>query len=103
MDNLNFSNPRIEYTGIYPNLVVDVDGQAVKIGLEQKAMEHGLLFVGLDLTTKYLPADPDQGRPRPEPLAGFTDDPRLFRLWELFRGQADAGPVDAGPLPMPPE
>lgn len=104
MDNQNFSNPRIINDGIYPLLVVDLNGETVRVGLEQKAaFEYGLLFIGdYTLPTKMIPADLGAGRPVAQPVEGFTDDPRLLKLWLTFRQQADEGRAETGPLPMPP-
>jgi len=72
----------------YPFISIEIDGIKARIFAEQKAARDGFIFLGADFEDKvpilYLPADPANGRPVPQPLHGFSDDPRLLALFQQF-------------------
>jgi hypothetical protein len=77
----------------YPSLVLEVDGQRATVFVEQKAARAGLIFLGAEFEDQYeavLPADPRNGRPEDQVMAGFTDDPRVLRefgdWWSKING-----------------
>lgn len=73
-----------------PVLRVIIDGKEALIHWEQKALDDaGLVYVGPDfgLPDKVIPADPKNGRPVDRVVSGFSDDPALRAVVELFREQ----------------
>lgn len=85
----------------YPALLASIGERSATIPFEQKALEHGFLFVGADfeeiLPVLYLPAD-GIGRPEPEPIYGFIDDQTLLAAYQIMVRRDREGTLREGPL-----
>ncbi len=103
---MKLANPRFdrdEYK--YAYISITIDGQPAKIDAEQKLFRYGFIFVGADfediLPVLYLAADPDDGRPEPQPLYGFSDDPRLLALYQQFFDEINSGDFTPHDVALP--
>jgi hypothetical protein len=105
---LKIRKAEFDEIGFYPvmRLTVDVNGARIKavVGTEQKAIEYGFVALGDDfevvLDPLTLPADPDNGRPMPQDIFGFTDDADVLALYRKFRAAADSGDFETGPVDL---
>ena len=81
---------QVETTQGYPLLVVVTDLGEMRLGLEQKLAEKGLLFAGPAMAEVLPPikllADKANGQ-GPLTLLGFTRDKDVLRLWREFEAQ----------------
>ena len=95
-------DPRVKLEQGHPFLVVTIDGQRASIFWEQKALNDGFLYLGPEWEDRvkpvYLPADPEQGRPEPEPLHGFTDNAELLALYHEVMKRDQNGTLTEGPI-----
>lgn len=88
------SNLRYEYDhGGQSHLSLEIDGRATRLYYEQKLLRFGAVFLGPDFDdfSFVLAADPDDGRPEPEEMRGFSNDVRLVRLATKLRDDIDSG------------
>lgn len=87
---MNVLESRVETTQGHPLLVVVTDLCEMRIGLEQKLAERGLLFAGPDmegvLPEIKLPGDRANGQ-APLTLRGFTREKDVVRLWREFEAE----------------
>ena len=81
---------RTEVTQGYPLLVVVTDLGELRIGLEQKMTDKGILFAGMDMADVLpvikLAADPANGQ-GPLTLRGFTRDKEVLKLFREFEAE----------------
>lgn len=81
---------RVEVTQGYPLLIVQTDVGEMRIGLEQKFADRGILFAGPAMAGVLPPiklaGDRENGQ-APLTLQGFTRDKEIGRLLEEFRAQ----------------
>lgn len=78
---------RTEETQGYPRLVVVTDLGELRLGLEQKLADKGILFAGMAMRDVLppikLPGDKANGQ-APLTLLGFTREKEVVRLWREF-------------------
>lgn len=90
---MNVIESRTEVTHGYPMLIVETDEGQLRIGIEQKLADRGLIFCGAHmeevLPSIKLAADPANGQGRLT-LRGFTRDAEIVRLYEAFRADSEA-------------
>lgn len=76
----------------YPAIALEIDGKSTVIPYEQKLIEYDLIFIGSQFELiKTLPADPQNGRPNPQQVRGFTDDPNILAIYRAFKLSVDNG------------
>lgn len=84
-------------------LYVEFDGRSASIWYEQKLLRFGFVFLGSEFEDfeVVVPADPVDGRPRPQKFQGFTNDLRIVRLTQQYLEASEEGTWKPGPVPIP--
>lgn len=100
---LKLANARYVVRDGYPLLLVEVDGREATMASETKPTLHGagLVFVGsefADVLPDVTIHPPDGGTTT---LRGFSDDRRLFKLFDAFLIACNDGTFRPGPVPIP--
>ena len=101
-----YRRPRIERdAGGYYHFLVTVDGEPTIIDAEQKLRRFGLIFLGAEfeevVKPQMVPADPDDSRPDPMEVFGFTADEEMVALYDAYQAiaESDEG-LREGPIPI---
>lgn len=100
---LKLGNARVEVRDLHPVLKVEIEGREAVLGTDAKPTIHkaGLVFVGeefAELVGTHTITD-DTGQETE--LVGFSDDPRLFLLYDDFLAACARGIVPPGAFPIP--
>ena len=103
IEEITAAQYRYHPSGRWPMLHVEFDGREADIGYEQKLLRYGFVFLGSAFSDfeVIVPADPGNGRPRPQQFAGFTNDVRLVHLTQEYLQKLEdnswmPGPVKVG-------
>jgi hypothetical protein len=70
-----------------PFLLLEVDGRKARVAIEQPLARLGIVYLGDEFEEDYsavIPADPEDGRPAAQRMAGATDDEALLDLFIAF-------------------
>lgn len=89
---MDIKNASFKYNDDYPVIRLTIDGEPVLIDIDQMSWRDGAIFIGSQFQGIYsvtLPANPENGRPTPWTLDGFTDDPRILTLYSQLRAECD--------------
>jgi hypothetical protein len=86
-DRLKLEGAHVEWSGIYPLLVLTIAGRTARLTTEWKPALRamGLVCIGedfADLVPDRIYRDPDSGGETR--LVGHTNDPRVYALMERF-------------------
>jgi hypothetical protein len=102
---MKIENPRFEFDDQgYAFIGVTVDGRPARIYEGQMYWQEGFLFLGAAFEDRVpvltAPPNPALGRQRAQELHGFTDDPRLTRLYEQFFNELRSTQFNFTPRPV---
>ena len=104
---MKIENPEYVYLDKgYPGLSMLIDGKRFWTDPEQKLLrKFGIVTLdGPDDFSEYkatVPADPDDGRPKPLVVRCATDNPLLVALVRQFWNDANSGSFGPGPVSLP--
>ena len=96
---MNVSNPRYEDDGIYPQLVLEIDGETVAMGEEATRpfwLSKGLVFVP-GFEDRLPPIPYAEGTVDQTLLRGFTRDRAVVAAYSRFHRDLQDGTYRPGP------